>query len=123
MDEIFEKFNDSAAQSSFGADGEKYKMLGALPYIIPVFFFVPIMVDKDSSYCKFHANQQLCWLIVMVALCIISGILGIIPFLGKIIKAIIVIAILALICFFAYGTYKGYAIKVPILGDMLEIFK
>ena len=72
VDGILENFNDSEVQSEISGDAEKYKLVGALPYLLPFFFFVPIVVDSNSSYCKFHANQQLSWCIIFLAACVIS---------------------------------------------------
>ncbi len=121
VDGILENFNDSDAQSAISGDAEKYKLVGALPYIIPFFFFVPIAVDKNSEYCKFHANQQLWWLIAFIAVWVIGAIIGCIPFFGKIVRALIVVVLLAVMAGLTYGAYKGKAIKIPVLGDITII--
>lgn len=123
VDGILDNFNDSEAQSEIAEDAEKYKWLGALPYILPFFFFVPIVLDNNSKYCKFHANQQLCWLIVFLAAWIISMIIGKIPVIGWLIKTLITIALIAIMAGLAYGAYKGKAIKIPVFGDVLNVFK
>ncbi len=123
VDGILDNFNDSEAQSAIAEDAEKYKWLGAVPYILPFFFFVPIVLDNNSQFCKFHANQQLCWLIIFLAVWVISAIIGKIPLVGWLIKTVIVIALLACMAGLAYGAYKGKAIKIPVLGDALKVFK
>lgn len=123
VDGILENFNDSEVQSEISGDAEKYKLVGALPYLLPFFFFVPIVVDSNSSYCKFHANQQLCWCIIFLAACVISMIFGKIPLVGWIIKAIITIVIIACMAGLVYGAYKGKAIKIPVFGDVINVFK
>ena len=77
MKEILENFNDQSAQSSFNqADVQKNKILVAICYIFPILFFVPIIIDGSSSYCRFHANQQLTQLILGIILGVVLGIVG-----------------------------------------------
>lgn len=58
-------------------DIEKNKVYAALAYI-PILFWLPLVVCKDSVYGKFHANQGLLLLILSVAV----GILSVIPIIG-----------------------------------------
>ena len=78
MDKIFDKFNDDEEQMLFGEDMRKYELYVIVPYIMPILFFLPIAIDKESEFCKFHANQALCWFIVSSVLSAIGGILGMI---------------------------------------------
>ena len=34
------------------------------PIWMIILFFLPVAIDKESEFCRFHANQSLCWLIV-----------------------------------------------------------
>lgn len=84
MDGILENFNDKDAQSTFNqADVQNNMIVAVLPYIIPILFFIPILVDRNSSFCRFHANQQLTWFITLIIVGIITGIIGIIPILRR----------------------------------------
>lgn len=123
MDGILENFNDKNTQSTFSqADVQKNMIVAVLPYILPILFFVPILVDKKSSFCRFHANQQLTWLITCIILGIIMFILGIIPVLGIIINAILGIGIFAVMIFYIIGAVKGMALRLPFIGNMVNIF-
>ena len=123
MDNLFDKFNDDEEQMLFGEDMRKYELYVIVPYIIPILFFLPIAIDKESEFCKFHANQSLCWLIVSMILSGISGVLGMLGgpfvFLGT------VVTLFTLLCgvFLIVGAYKGYAIRIPVLGNIINVFK
>ena len=78
MDSIFDKFNDEEEQMKFGEDMRTYELYVILPYIIPILFWFPVAVAKDSDFCKFHSNQSLCWLILSAVLSGISGVFGMI---------------------------------------------
>ncbi len=123
MDSIFEKFNDEEEQMKFGEDMRKYELFAVVAYIVPILFFLPIAVDKESDFCKFHSNQALCWLIVFAVVETFSGILGSITLLFSLFAAIINLALILCIAFLALGAYKGYAIKIPVLGDIIKPFK
>ncbi len=123
MDGILENFNDKNAQSTFSKeDVQKNMIVAVLPYILPILFFVPILVDKNSSFCRFHANQQLIWLITCVILGLIMVVLGLVPVLGAIIDALIGLCIFAVMIFYIIGAVKGMALRLPFIGSMINIF-
>lgn len=55
---------------------EQNKWLGVLAYFI---FFIPLLVNKDDEFGKFHANQGLVLLLLGIAVSIVGSI---IPFIG-----------------------------------------
>lgn len=123
MHNIVEPFNDQNAQSSFNSsEVEANKIIVAICYIIPILFFLPVVMDKNSSYCKFHANQQLTLLIVEIVVGIICAIIGMIPIVGAIIGALIGLAVLSVVIGFVYGTLTGMALRFPFIGNLIEIF-
>lgn len=122
MDEFLERFNDPSEQELFGSDQNTYQLHGALPYLCPIFFFIPIITNKESNYCRFHGNQQLAWLICMVVLLIALEIIDLIPFLGALVCFLGRLAIIVVSIILCYAAYKGYAIKIPIVGDMVRFF-
>ena len=120
MKDILENFNDQSAQSSFNqADVQKNKILIAVCYVFSFLFFVPLLIDKSSSYCRFHANQQLTLFIFAVILGLALAVIGLIPVLGAIIG---VLCMLALVIALAYGAYSGMAVRIPFVGNMINIF-
>ena len=123
MNDLFEKFNDDDEQRLFGEDMRKYELYVIVPYIIPILFFLPVAIDKESEFCRFHANQSLCWLIVSSLLSAIGTILGMIcPIMGAFGGAV---ALFVILCgaFLAVGAWKGYAIRIPVIGNMINLFK
>ncbi|MCM1313841.1 MAG: hypothetical protein NC205_02515 [Prevotella sp.] len=123
IDNILENFNDKETECRFNSnDIQKNSVAAVLPYLIPVLFFLPVIADKNSVFCKFHANQQLTWFIVSIVLDIIIKIIGIIPFFGGIARILIGIVQVLVSIALAYGAYKGKALKLPFIGDLLNIF-
>ena len=123
MNEFLEQFNDKTAEDSFGEyDAATYRVQGMLPYLLPFLFFLPIVTNKDAAFCRFHANQQLAFFILCIAVTIISRILGIIPVLGSILGGILGIAEFALAIVLMIGAYNGKAYRIPILGNMINVF-
>lgn len=123
MDEIFEKFNDSEEQLRFGADIRKCSGYAVIAYIIPILFFFPIAIDKESSYCKFHSNQALCWLIIMGIAEVVTGVLSAFGPVVQILGLMINLATILISILLAIGAYKGYAVVIPIIGEKLKVFK
>ena len=57
-------------------DVEQNKALAIVGYIIPILFFVPLITDaKNSAFAKFHANQQLNFLLFSIIGYVVSTIL------------------------------------------------
>lgn len=54
---------------------KKNKWIAVIAYFI---FFVPLLVDKESEFGKFHANQGLNLLLLGIAVCVIGSIIPII---------------------------------------------
>ena len=123
LDNIFETFNDPAAEESFGPDSQTYKVHAIVAYLIPILFFVPFVTNKYSDYCKFHSNQCLAWMIGVIALNIIKSILAHIPVLGTILNLVITLAMLAVWIILIAGVVKEKALKIPFLGDLIQAFK
>ena len=98
MKEILENFNDQSAQNSFTqADVQKNNILAAVCYVFPILFFVPILG-------------------------IVMAIIGIIPVLGAIIDVLISLCMLALLIALVYGAVKGMAVRIPFIGNFINVF-
>lgn len=123
MANFMDNFNDSVEENSFDAsDVQQYKVQAVLPYLIPILFFLPIISNKDSSFCKFHSNQQLIWLITCVVIEIVMWIISFIPVLGMIINWLVSIAILAFAILLMISASQGKAVKIPFVGDLFKVF-
>ncbi len=120
---FLDAFNDEKVQSTFDAgDVQTFKVQAVLPYLIPILFFLPILGNKNSSFCKFHANQQLAWLITTVLLGLIGKIIGFIPFLGALVNAVLWIAVVLVAVLLMISANNGKAIRIPVIGSLFEIF-
>lgn len=124
MANFMDIFNDESEQNGFdAADVQKYKVQAVLPYLIPILFFLPIVAgDKNSKFCKFHANQQLAWLIVGIVIGILMKVLSLIPVLGAICCSLLSLAVLVIVVMLMINAYKGKAIRIPFIGSILNIF-
>jgi len=108
------------------SDYEKNHLAGALGYIV---FFVPLIVDGKSRYCRFCANQgALAW-IVYAAVALIFGILnfliGWLPLIGWLIRlagSLIRLALFALMVYYGWKAYSGKPEPLPFIGG-IELFR
>jgi len=69
------KFKEAFMENN-KTDIEKNKWMGVLAYFI---FFIPLLVDSNSEFGKFHANQGLNLLLLFIAVSVLGSV---IPFLG-----------------------------------------
>lgn len=121
MTNFIDNFNDDAEQKGFeAADVQKYKVQAIIPYLFGFLFFLPIVAgDKNSKFCKFHANQQLAWFIVEIILLVIVKVLSLIPVLGAILCSLISLAAFVIIIMLMINAYNGKAIRIPFLGNII----
>ncbi len=123
IDKILDNFNDEKTACMFDYNEVKKNIIPAvLPYLFPILFFIPIIVDKNSVFCKFHSNQQFTWLIVTIIIELVKKIIGIIPIIGWIVNVVIDIAMLIVSLSFMYGASKGKALRLPFVGNLIKIF-
>lgn len=108
------------------ADIEKNKGLGIVA-CFPILFWIPLVADSNSQYCKFAANQGLILFILSVAEGVIGAILGLIPLIGGIlatlINLVIGVAVIAAFVFLIYNASQGRAKPIPVIGPMIDIIK
>ena len=123
MMDFLENFNDLNTEQTFNqSEVDKNRPLAIIAYILPILFFLPILGDKNSTYCKFHANQSLTWLIALVALSIARLILIFIPILGILCNIVIWLAIIAMLVVYIIGAVNGKAYRMPFVGKLLNVF-
>ncbi|MBR5514161.1 MAG: DUF4870 domain-containing protein [Ruminococcus sp.] len=125
MENLFTQFNDIEAQKEFSSqdlnkDGKF--IFSTIGYIIPILFFLPIVLKKDSSFAKFHANQQLIWLVFNIILGVISRLLAFIPLIGGFITSILGLVVLVVSILLFIAALKGYAVRIPFIGNIISIF-
>ena len=111
-------------------DIQKNKV-SAILATFPILFWLPLVIDSNSGYGKFYANQGLILLIVETVLGVASGILslilGLIPFVGGVLAGIIGLAI-NLIGFGGWlllfiSALQDRAVYLPFVGKLFVAFK
>lgn len=86
----------------------------ALAFVTGIVFLV---VEKKSSFVKFHAMQST---ITFIALFIVNIILMWIPFFGWMLSSVIGLVSLILWLVLMLKAYQGEKFKLPIIGDIAE---
>ena len=124
MNDFLEQFNDINTEQTFVQNEvEKHKVLAILAYFIPILFFLPAVAgDKNSTYCKFHSNQGLTWLITLVVLSIVRVIFAFIPILGILLNLALSLLLVAVLVVLIIGAAKGKAYRIPFVGNLLNVF-
>jgi uncharacterized membrane protein len=100
---------------------------GALSYLLApltgILFFV---IEKENQFVRFHAMQSIvfgvAWVVLWIALTILSGVLAVIPILGWLIGAVLWLAI-GLGGFVAwvllmYKAFQGQEWELPWIGQL-----
>lgn len=103
------------------------KVVSVLAYI-PILFWLPLVVNSNSRFGKFHANQGLGLLltgiVVSVALAVLHLLLGWIPILGTIIVGLVRIALSLILLVLAIlgmvNTGNGNAKELPVIGGLFH---
>jgi len=98
---------------------------GALSYLLgPITGIVFFIIDRERSFVRFHAVQSIAltitWVVLVVALTIVSTILGFIPVLGWLVGILLNLGLalggFALWLWLMFQAYQGQTWEVPGLG-------
>lgn len=114
-----ENRQQSATETSSDAYSQ-YRTFAILGYILPFLFFLPLLDDKTKTvpYVRFHANQQLILLVIVVAVSILHNFLfGMMLSLGYLVYQVLNLAILALAVTGIYHAYKDQMKELPFVGQ------
>lgn len=108
-------------------DIEEGKPLAWLSYL-GLLFLVPLLALRESNFAQFHAKQGVAffvgWIIGLIAMLIITFILGLIPIIGWILDTLLwvlfwiffaIMAILGIV-----RSLQGKYWKMPIFGDFAQ---
>ena len=98
---------------------------------VPFAFWIPLVVNTDSQFAKFYANQGLILTILCVVLYIVNAVVGrvlwIIPLLGHILSPLfgLVVTLVALGAwlFLLVNALQGKAKELPLIGNIFCHFK
>lgn len=96
-------------------DIEKNKLIAGLAYFV---FFLPLVVDKDSEFGKFHANQGL--LLLLVAF-IGNSILNVLPIIGWVLIPLFSLLILVFAVIGLLNALNGNTKELPLIGHFVII--
>jgi len=113
------------AGASAAGSGLPENVAGALSYLLgPITGVVFFIIDRQRPFVRFHAVQcigvTIAWVVVAVALMIVSTVLGFIPILGWLVSALLSVG-LAVVGFglwlwLMYQAYQGRTWEIPGLG-------
>ncbi len=107
-----------AAPRSNQSDAEKNKAMAIIGYIIPILFFIPLVTDaKNSPFAKYHANQQLNFLLFAVVGYIISSILMVV-LIGFLLYFAVMIASIVFMVMGIINAAKGEMKPLPLIGGI-----
>jgi uncharacterized membrane protein len=112
----------AAGTSGDSSTGLKANIAGLLCYLGGwVTGIIFLVIEKKSSFVKFHAAQSI---VVFGTISILNFFLGIllnrIWFLGVFLNAIIGLAAFILWVYLMYKAYQGQTVKLPIAGDIAQ---
>ena len=124
FERIIENFNDLDTERTFNdEDRAKYEVFAIIAYLVPVLFFLPYVNDNNSTYCKFHSNQSLTWLVVLIVMGCAFKLVSFIPIIGPLLAYLVYpVAVLAVDAALCIGSHKGKAYKLPFIGDLIKAF-
>ena len=107
-------------------DYEKNHLIGAIGYVV---FFLPLIVDGKSRFCRFCANQGALALIVYAAAALVFGVinfvLGWLPLIGwalRLAGSLVKLAVAVLAIYYGWKAYNGQAEPLPYIGG-IELIK
>ncbi len=117
-DTVVELNNTADTTAEFDAkDIEDNKVMALLSYIGPL-FLVPMLAASHSKYARYHANQGLVLFLAEVILAVVSGILGLIPFVGWIFGLVTGVASLIGLILGIVNAANGRAKELPLIGHI-----
>ena len=110
-----------AANQAAGADADQSKTFAIIGYIIPILFFLPLVTDsKDDPFAKYHANQQLVFLLYWVIGYFISSVLMIV-LIGILLMPIVTIFGVVLMIMGIINAVNDKMKPLPLIGGITLI--
>ena len=107
------------------ADIKENKVMGIFAYISWL-VLVPMFAAKDSKWARFHANNGIILAAAELAVWILFGLLGMIPYVGWFFWALNIISTLGLLALAVIGIINaasGKAKNLPLIGLLSEKIK
>mgnify|MGYP002575569597 CR=1 FL=1 len=94
------------------------KVLTAIGYFGFLFLIPLLVVPKDNKFTRFHVNQALVLFIADIVLGVVSGILGLIPYVGVIIGSICGLLVLVVMIIQIVAVANGEEKEIPLIGKI-----
>jgi len=76
-----------------------------------------LVSEKENKTIRFHALQSTIW---FGALCVVSIVLGWLPFIGHIISGLLGFVGVISWIFLMFNSYNGGKFRIPVIGDVVE---
>lgn len=108
-----------AQEAVVSDDASEHKLYAILGYILPFLFFLPLLSEssRKNTFARFHANQQLLLLILLVGLYAIHNVLYIVLMsAGIFLMQLLNLAILVLVIIGIVNAAQGKMKELPIIG-------
>lgn len=85
-----------------------------------ILFLIPLLVNRESSFSKFHANQGLLLFMIELVLSVVLRILSLIPVVRwfALILNILYIPVLILMIVGIINAVQGRAGRLPVIGNI-----
>lgn len=102
-------------------DENTKKLVCCLAYLFGILFFLPLIYAGEDKFAKFHANQSLVVLLIVIVGEVLFGVLAGIPGLGVVFGIVIGVFNLAVLvaCIYAIlGAAQGEERKIPLIGGI-----
>ena len=90
---------------------------------IPLLFWIPLVIASNSPYGKFCANQGLGLTAIFAVTAGAKIFLGWIPLIGWLISLLCTAVSLSTFVMLIVSACQGRARKIPIIGDMIQVFQ
>lgn len=106
------------------SDIEANKIWTGISYLgTGLFFFLPLIVNSNSSFGKYHANQALVLFIFSIVANVAAQIVGMIPVVGSIFCWVIrLVCLVLMVCGIVNG-FQGKAKSLPVIGELFQLIK
>lgn len=102
-------------------DIDQTKGLAILSYL-SLLFLIPMLVNKDSEFTKFHVNQGLILFLLSLVVGAARFVLHFVPFFGDLISGLLSLLLLVLMILGIVNAAQGKAKRLPVIGNM-DLYK
>lgn len=102
-------------------DIQATKGLACLSYL-GLLFLIPMLVNKDSPFTKYHVNQGIVLFIMELAFGVVNFVLSFVPIIGGLISFVVSVLFMVLSILGIVNAAQGQAKPLPVIGE-IQIYK